>query len=323
MSRTTVADEGVRLATVKHRGEVLEWKTVPKQWHQHETRVDTVAANLRQRYRTTEAVESVGLTSTDRTVAGRSVTCPVIYIDNSADAPSVPSEVNGISIERRRMPNPQPDACYNKDYDTVPGGAKLEDYNDASVFSATCPVTNSDGNERLMTCAHAFDWCDTDVVGDRLDQDGQFVGLVENGSIRQDWATIPLDGNAEVSGFDPDLAETDREVSGYVTRDGLKDLMSNDTTVYHRGKTTCETSGQVTDIEVPNKNCGGTAKESSSDYYVKTSAPTEGGDSGGPHYKKFNFNYDTKAAIIAPHYGGESIGCAAYRIHNVHGINFG
>jgi len=47
------------------------------------------------------------------------------------------------------------------------------------------------------------------------------------------------------------------------------------------------------------------------------------GDSGSPHYKEFTFNGETKASIIMPHYGGESIGCAAYRIHNVHGIEFG
>ena len=56
--------------------------------------------------------------------------------------------------------------------------------------------------------------------------------------------------------------------------------------------------------------------------YVKLSTPTKKGDSGGPHYKKYSYNGQYYAAIIAPHHGGASVGCGAYRIYNFHDIQF-
>ena|GEM_PF-676056 len=313
-------DDGVEIDTVRYRGRTLESEIVPKAWYRHETRVDTVAASLRQEYQSNRGVSGVGLTSTDRTVGGRFVTRPVVYTTDEASGLSVPSARDGIAIEQRQTPDPEPDTCYDQDYDTVPGAAQVENPN-GGVFSATCRVLDSYDNPRLMTCAHGFDRCqgDGDIEYDDLEQSDQDLGFVDEWSVGQDWATVQLGYSSPVDGFDSGIAGTFRDFTGYVTRNGLKSLMSDDTTVYHNGRTTCKTEGTVTDIDVSFEICDGAYANN----YVKTSAPTEPGDSGGPHYKQFRFNNDSLASLIAPHYGGESVGCAAYKIRQDHGFTFG
>lgn len=317
IGEAAATDDGVRIDTVKHRGRTLESEVVPREWYQHETRVDAVASGLEREYQSNSAVSGVGFTATDRTVDGRFVTRPVVYTSGDTSMLSVPSSRNGVSIERRETPDPEPDDCYTGDYETVPGAVQLET---SGKISATCRVLDSNNNPRLMTCAHGFDRCDGSIEGDSVDQSGQDLGSVDEWSVAQDWATIQLSDSSPVDDFNSGIAGTFRNFTGYVTRDGLKSLMSDNTTVYHSGKTTCQTEGTITDIDVSFSICDGDA---SANNYVKTSAPTEPGDSGGPHYKKFRFNNDPVAALIAPHYGGESVGCAAYKIQQDHGFTFG
>jgi len=312
--------DAVVIPTVKHQGEVIEEKIVPKKWWAHEQRADEVANRLRSRYRDVLGIDGVGLGRSSDSIAGRYGTQVIVYTDpNSDHTMEIPDQLAGIPVSSKETYNPRPD-CYNGDYDYVPGGAQVE----CDIRgSATCPVSTSGGGNRLMTAAHLYNRCSSNPVGKRLDQSGQFVGLISDGSIRQDWVIAPLDKNAQVDGFDNTIAGTYRQVTGYVTRSGLKDLKSTGETVYKNGIASCETTGQVLEIEVTNRVCEGTSSESVSYKYAKTSTRTESGDSGSPHYKEFYFNQDSKAAIIMPHFGGDSIGCAAYRIHNVHGIDFG
>lgn len=321
IGEATATDDGVRIETIKHRGETLESKLVPKQWYQHETRVDALVADLRQRYEHARAVDGVGQVGTDRTVAGKRVTRPVIYTSESASSVSVPSKQDGISIEQRETPDPRPQSCYNQDYDNVPGGVQVET---GVAFSAACRVVNSNGDPRLMTCAHGFKQCEGDIEGDELTQSGRLIGGVDDWSVGQDWATVSLDASSPINGFDPRVVDTQRDVLGYVTKSGLKDLISTGETVYHRGRKTCAQRGQVKEIGIPQANCGGTSQEGYAGY-ARLSTQTEGGDSGGIHYKEYIIDGNKYASAIAPHHGSidDSYACPAYRIHNSHGINFG
>ncbi|MEZ3144821.1 hypothetical protein [Halobaculum sp. MBLA0143] len=322
IGEATATDDGVRIDTIKHRGETLKSKLVPKEWYQHETRVDAVAGALRQQYEDIKTVDGVGLTGTDRTVAGKRVTRPIIYTSESASAVSVPSKRDGISIEQRETPDLRLDTCYDQDYDNVPGGVQVET---GVPFSVACRVINSDGEPRLMTCAHGFKQCEGSIKGDELTQSDRLIGGVEDWSVGQDWATVSLSASSPINGFDPGVVDTQRDVLGYVTENGIKDLISTGETVYHRGRKTCAQSGQVKETGFVFSNCEGTPQE---DYgkYIRMSTYTESGDSGGIHYKRYKVDGKEYASVIAPHHGSSnygSYGCPAYRIHNNHGFDFG
>lgn len=323
VSRAARQSDTTTIPVVKHKGEVLESKQVPREWWAYETKVDRIAQRLRERFADASGIDGVGIARSDVRVAGKRATRPIVYTDPvSPRTAAIPDSVDGVPIASREVSRPEPETCYTGDYDSVPGGAQVGD-GSGVVASATCPVEQSDGTHALMTCAHLYDRCSSDPDGEALYQSGQYVGTVDQWSVKQDWVTVPLSSYADVSGFDNAIAGTYSEVTGYVTRSGLKDHMSNDTTVYKNGRTTCETSGEVVEIDVAVRLCDGFSNESVSYDFVKTSTPTEGGDSGSPHYHEFFFNNDRKAAVIAPHYGGESVGCGAYKIRNDHGISFG
>lgn len=149
-------------------------------------------------------------------------------------------------------------------------------------------------------------------------QDTQYVGDVEVASLTEDWALIPRAGNSDVNDFDNKIVTQNGELSGHVTKNGLLDLKSTGETVYKEGRTTCGTSGVVEKIDHSVTNCNNTGN----DKYVKVSTPTEPGDSGSPHFRTYFYNGCSYIAIIAPHYGGESVGCAAYYLNSQHGIGF-
>jgi len=151
------------------------------------------------------------------------------------------------------------------------------------------------------------------------DSDGNFVGHIQDYSKSQDWAIMDVPSDSDISGTTGSIRNENGSLSGHMTLDGLKELKSSNETVHQSGWKTCMTSGEVEEVKVGNSRCDGSYK---SDDYVKTSAMTEGGDSGGPHYRKYNTNRGDFLAIIAPHRGGDSIGCGAYKINDDHNISF-
>lgn len=322
-----VAAEGdgvVEIPIVKSGDEVFYSKTVPEKWWNYTKRVGRVQRQLQQRYETVETVAGVGQTVTDREITpGRNGNAAVVYVDpvRGTDA-DIPDQVNDVSVETREILQPDPD-CYEQDYNNVPGGVKVEHggYN----ASATCPVRNSSGALGLMTCGHLFDDCSQDPYGLKLEQSSQLVGYVDDHSVKQDWVFVPKDSNADVDGFKDSIVSASGEIAGYVTRSGIQDMMDTGELAHHTGIASCESDGLVEslDVSVGRCDCGDGDCVYSSNNYVKVTTMTKSGDSGGPHFRKFEKNGTKYLGIIAPHHGGESVGCAAYRIHNDHGYTFG
>ncbi|WP_139173326.1 hypothetical protein [Halogranum gelatinilyticum] len=137
----------------------------------------------------------------------------------------------------------------------------------------------------------------------------------------QDWATINLDYNDGLNGTEESIAGEYGQIAGTVTYEGLKDLKGSNETIYHRGWATCTTTGTLSEYPIPNAECN---DQYPSDYFIKSTAATKSGDSGGPHYKKFTYGGEEFLAVIAPHYGSgsEAVGCAAHRIKKTHNITF-
>lgn len=317
------SDDTVTITTVKVGDEPRVRKEVPADWWEYEERAERVKAQLQSQYRDDPAIEGVGLATTNEVISDRNKSSVTVQVapEKSTNA-NIPSAVGDVPVEVVDALRPEPDTCYTGDYDPVPGGVQVGD-GTGVVASATCPVTDSGGQEMLMTCGHLWDDCNEDITGNGLYQSGQYVGTVADNSVKQDWATINLDLYSEVGGFDNTIVDTYAPLSGRVTYDGLKDLKSNGTTVYKKGRTSCKTSGLVKQLDVAVGRCScSSGCNYSSNNFVKTSTPTDGGDSGSPHYHEYYFNSDKYLAVIAPHHGGESVGCGAYAIHNAHGYEF-
>lgn len=299
-------------------------KEVPANWYEREMRATDVQWNLRKQYGienpdfSVSGIDGVGLGTLEETISGRRTSYVEVYVDpvTGTDV-DIPSGVNGIPVETAATPRPAPDACNQTNFDPMPGGVMVGGSSGQYDGTATCEVKYG-STFYMMTAAHLFTCNGADIRGEPMYQNTQYVGDVEVASLSEDWALIPRASNSDVDDFDNQIEDQPGKLSGHVSRDGLLDLKSTGETVYKQGVETCETSGVVEKIEQTVLNCNDT----SDDYYVQVSTPTSPGDSGSPHFHKYIYNGCYYLAIIAPHYGGESVGCAAYHLNKSHGIEF-
>lgn len=91
--------------------------------------------------------------------------------------------------------------------------------------------------------------------------------------------------------------------------------MSNETTVYHRGKTNCTSSGKIVG-HGNDQRCGKQFNQ------IEFNVDLGDGDSGGPNYHAPGGSDSLQ--LLAPHRGGTPAdGAAAYEINAIHGWEFG
>jgi len=315
-------EDKVRITTVKVGTRPREQKKVPKKWWTREQTAIAVQNKLRDRYGTrlpqqegTAGINGIGLSTLDERISGRKVSSVKIYTDpQELGSVAFPNEMNGIPIETEETQFAEPNDCNTGDFDYVPGGVAVSG---DKTGTSTCQV-EYDGNSYIMTAYHLYGCGSSSPKGEKLHQSGQYVGDVETSDIVQDWVIVNHADNSQVDGFDDSIADQAGSVAGRVTKEGLLDLKSNDTPVYMQGKTRCEEDGKVTEVDKAVTTC----HEWTGQHYVELSTPTDNGDSGAPHFHDYTFNQNRYLAIIAPHYGGESVGCAAYKIYDDHGITF-
>lgn len=288
-----------------------------------------VRENVEESYSNNPQYRGVSTVSTDTKVGERRKPGVAVYFDTSESGQDLnslqstlglPSESDNISIITKEYTGIKEDDP--TEVDSLYGGDAVDEPDDTGPGSATGIVTQN-GDQRVMTADHVVDTevCNTSSNSVyNYNVDGTFIGEVKDSGYAQDWATIGLD-NTDLLGYDGTIRdEYGRTVAGSQTESGLKDLRSSDETnnVRHKGWATGTTYGEVeeTGLSLIDERC------SPEDGYVRTSCKTESGDSGGPHYTTFSFSGTTYLSMIAPHRGGESIGCAAYRINEKHNILF-
>lgn len=325
------SDETVTITTVKVGDEPFIQKEVPANWWAYEERAERVKKQLRTRYQDVPTIEGVGLGTSNHTISGRKKSTVTVQVNpETGTNATIPDTVEDVPVEVTDAARPEPedcfesDICYTDSYDPVPGGVQIGNGMGA-VGTATCPVTAPNGEKRLMTCGHVLDDCSDDVTEKGLYQSGQYVGPVVDNSEKQDWLTAKIDQYSDINGFSNTIVETNATLAGRVTYNGLKDLKSNGTTVYKKGRNSCKSSGVVKelDLKVGRCFCGtGSGCEYTSHDYVKLSTNTCQGDSGGPHYHEYFYNNTKYVSIIAVHHGGNAVGCGAYAIYDDHGYEF-
>lgn len=305
-------------------------KTVPADWWEHEQRAESVKKQVERRLGTrtiggpTPGVTGVGLGKEDRTISGKYVSYVRITVNpDNRPGLDLPSMIDGVAIRVEEEPEGRPLDCHQQRYTPVPGGVGMAtvDFDEYYEGTTTCKV-KVDSSPHMLTAAHLWDLgddCSNSLKGKKAYQDQNQMGEITAWDNGEDWAVIDKTGN-ETSGYESGIEGLFAKQNGYVTKDGLKDLKGNATTVYQMGISTCQTSGTVEEVDVSKnpKYCF------DSDHAVGVDIYVENGDSGGPIYHKFTFNNDKYVSIIAPSWGETDYlyGTAAFHLHNTHGMTF-
>lgn len=321
-STTASLDETVSITTVEGSGEPKVRKQVPIEWWTYEQKADRLMHELRTRYADREEVKGVGLGTLDERIAGRQKSFVNVSTRPERGSISTPDHVEGVPVRNTEADVPKPNACNTGDFDDVPGGVSVNKENTSTGASTSTCKVEYNGNYYLMTCAHMWG-CDEGLLDASLYQSTQYIGDLYNWDKTQDWVISSLADNSGVSSFVNRIEENTGKQCGHVTRDGLFDLKSKGTTVYHQGITEkCKTEHSVSEIDTGIQPCS-----EISNRYVKVSngGVIMDGDSGGPLFHQYKQNGQWYVAIIAPLYGSTSAygwGCAAYWINQDKYINF-
>jgi hypothetical protein len=234
----------------------------------------------------------------------------------------------------------QTSGCYTIGDQKVHGGLSgwgdLSSENDEIVEGTLCCRVYLDGNKRLMTCRHLFndDNCNPDdadggtVVDDTcgsVEDSGDLVsiGKVTNAYKKYDIALVDTSYTSH-SLVDDMAGESDGGIAGRVTGDGLQYMMSNESTVHKRGRTTCHKYGYIKSVDNTH-NCVG---RSYGELGLVISTPSQKqGDSGGPvYYKEVRQNEPDLlylAHVANREHNGTAYGVSANRINKDEGITYG
>lgn len=312
----------IEIPTIKAGETVVQTETVSRAWYQRVTAARHVTRQLVDRYRDVPGITGVARGFGSSTLGGRSAPELVMQVSPNGTSTSIPTEVNGFAVrtETARHESRDPvEACsdleYNRgDYNPVPGGVYVT-AKDGGCATATCAV-RIDGSRYLMNCAHMFG-CGGDHEGKILENDsGTDIGSVAYEDPTMDWTAVDLN-----SGYSADnTIEGEWGIlSGRITADGVDTRASDNSTVYHMGAATGETSGTIEKSELVKfyNDCNGMNTKN----YIKVTTPTDGGDSGGPHYEPYTYNSCEYLAVLGVHSGAESKVSAAHRIHDDSAIN--
>jgi len=196
---------------------------------------------------------------------------------------------------------------YNQDFsDNVPGGCQIS----SGGIGTVCTPAQNDGTgaQQLLTCAHLFG---ENGEGDAVNQSGTKIGNCAasvwrwndkdsgdqdaDASRAFDCATITPDSGVDVSYT---FAEDDGtySIESIVGRTGW-DLIKDGFTIKRQGRTSGRQSGEVT--------------TAFTNQTFETSAVSNDGDSGGPHYDEvYGDNREKDFSIAGIHSYGENSGCS-------------
>lgn len=286
---TADSADTVRIATVKRGNEVLEWKEVPKVWHDHLQHARTVRKDVTQQFGSLNGVTAVLLARSDATYGGKNGFVIEVEVDSARGSVGLPEAVDGVAIRRTEAPEVEfaNTCCHHTDYPRVPGGGASE-----TGGSAGYCVENSNGNRRLLTANHIWGVCE-DNTGAQFDQHSATFGTVDAVDEDTDYALVEPTGS---DGIDDRVLVNGLRyaVSGYKTRDGICDLVASGETCYQTGGTTCTTDGPLT-------GCGSIDPVQCVDFEdhgFKADIYAGEGDSGGPFVDLVELNGDQFAALI-------------------------
>lgn len=311
-----------KIVTLMEGDEVAEKRWVSRQWYQHLEHVRRVKNKFAESVLQNPRVRTVGIIPVDKkygTLRGFGIK---VKTDEKASATGIPDSVETVPVFTEKS-GPFQDGCYTGYKSILEGGigCNTEEGYDGTL----CCRATKGGNTYLLTTRHVFTgngtFCsDDNTVGKTWFQgDGDKAGKVEYAYQNHD--AVLLDTSATSRSVEDTIIDENGTVVGRVTKDGADYLMSNNSTVHSRGRTSCDTSGQIV---------GGDQIIQCYDDYIgnviESSTTFDDGDSGGPVYYQKS-NGDVYIVHIATHYNGSppgnAHGSAAFAMHNKRNISFG
>jgi hypothetical protein len=286
-------DDTVRIPTVKRGDTVVKSKEVPESWYNHTQDSKNAREKLTEEHLDDSGVESIYSARWSEQFDGKNGLLIKAEINPDTYEDSLPDSKDGIPVRTTAAPDLQfGNCCHHDDYDPVHGGVAVQTPDD--VGSAGFCVTDSDGNERLLTANHLWGTCQ-DNGGRLLKQHTDAFGEVDECDTDTDYALVR---STSSDGIDNKvyLNGSLKRVSGYVPPEGLQELVSSNETCYSTGATTCTTQGTIKGegLDSPGYQCvdyGGSG--------VKAEIVAGEGDSGGPIFATKMIDGKKYATIIA------------------------
>jgi hypothetical protein len=164
--------------------------------------------------------------------------------------------------------------------------------------------------------------CDEDTsqgLGDKIYQNGDYIGTVEEVYVEHDSALVNWDSNGQRDSYSPKVVDSSVEIEGHVTKSGLSTRQSNGSYVDRRGVSSCRDSHQIHKYDE--------AVSCSTNVWLTEQVLLTGssnkGDSGGPVYDP---DGDSKAPLVnmvsGNTDGGYVFGAAGYGMSNLQDITF-
>lgn len=196
-----------------------------------------------------------------------------------------------------------PGDVYNEDQgDMIPGGTRIGDSGDNGT-TGTAATRDSDGQNVMISCGHVLENSDHfHQPGDyKSDEDLDVVNATNSG---------PDDyGYAKPYGGETFYRELASNHGGWKPTD-VKGIVTWDTLKNHEGDTNYEIRKQGNRTGTSKGHITETVEFSGGEKKVWTSCTRGGGDSGGPHYRRIQFNRTDETYITAIHaWGRYTDGC--------------
>lgn len=249
-----ISVDSVEIPELVSDGEVVSYRTVPRQWYEHMRHVERVNRTVQRRYSDEEGVFSIGIAKAPGTYGGKKGLQIKVALTNDFKG-EIPDTVDGVPITTQAAPETWGRGCYNfETNDYIQGGEVIQGKNRGTTG---CRI-EFNGNLYMITAAHLFwDSCDdatnNSLIGRVAEQRNEDetttrdVGTVEGYDVQEDWAYF--DTSLTSATFENYIDENSSypDVNGYVHRDTLKAMEDDSSdTVYQMGTTTGKTKGHIT-----------------------------------------------------------------------------
>lgn len=186
---------------------------------------------------------------------------------------------------------------YNSEHGSdIPGGTRIGD--SGSTGTAGMAATrDSDGQNVMVSCGHVLDnSTHFHQPGDQKSEEDLYVEAYDNTDSNDNGYAIPYDNETfvrELADGSGGVKYTD--VKGVVSWDTIKNNEGDDTYVVKKqGNRTGTTKGYIID----------TVEKSTGERNFWTNADSGGGDSGGPHFNRVQWNGNDETYIVGIHAWG-------------------
>lgn len=318
--------EEVREGAVPEREPV--WDTIPREkWVRVEAAHDAARQlndRLDRKFSTSKIAAAVTSRNGDPYQKELSVKYTTVeHADGTVSSPSVsftevervlPSTVSGqagggrnaetienipVTITRqRKIEESCPGDVYNEDQeDMIPGGTRVGDSGSAGT-TGTAATRDSDGLNVMVSCGHLLN-----NDSGHLHQPGDLKSDEDLDVVNYDLSDSNDHGYAKAYDSETFYRELASDAGGWKATD-IKGIVTWDTIKSHEGDSSYEVRKQGNRTGTTKGYIVDTVEKSTGEKNFWTNSDSGSGDSGGPHYRRIQFNDTDETYIVGIHAWG-------------------